>query len=196
MGQVFVAPVEYRFDGMVIRPYRPGDGPALSEAVVASYDHLKETMPWARETYPVDEAEVTARKIASRYLADEDYSLALFEGDRLLGGTGFHMRQGPPHWRATEIGMWIRADASGQGLGTRLLDAMLDWGFTEWGWERIVWRCDTANLASARVAQKCGLRLEGTNRGAHVREGEEGRRDTQVYAILRPEWEALRQGKS
>ncbi|MBS1707218.1 MAG: GNAT family N-acetyltransferase [Armatimonadetes bacterium] len=185
----FVAPVEFTFDGLVIRPYRPGDGPALATATVESYDHLRPTMPWAVSEYPIDQAELQARRMAADYLSQKDYPVGLWDGERLLGGSGFHMRQGPVEWKASEIGMWIRVDAAGKGLGTRFLRAMLEWGFTEWGFERLVWRCDTTNLASASVARKCGMVLEGTNRGAAAAKTEGGARpDTYFFAMLRSDW--------
>ena len=83
--------------------------------------------------------------------------------------------------------MWIRATEANRGWGTRVLSAMLDWGFGEWGWERLEWRCDTRNLASARVAIKNGLTLDGTLRSnALAPLGD--RRDTHVFGILKSEW--------
>lgn len=83
--------------------------------------------------------------------------------------------------------MWVRASEAGRGLGTRLLGAMLSWGFSEWPWLRLAWRCDDRNRASMRVAEKCGLRLEGLLRGQAAEVGG-GRRDTATFAITRDEW--------
>jgi RimJ/RimL family protein N-acetyltransferase len=64
---------------------------------------------------------------------------------------------------------------------------MVRWGFTEWPWVRIVWRCDTENIASARVAEKAGMIKEGCMRSdTVVAPGK--RRDTFLYAILKDEW--------
>lgn len=183
----FLAPIEFSKDGIVLRCYRPGDSPALRESTLASFEHLRPWMAWAKDDYPVQEAEAVARRVASKYLSGEDFTLGVWREDRLLGGTGFHLRHGPIEWGTAEIGMWIRADASGHGLGTRVLRMMLEWGFTEWGWRRLVWRCDTRNLASARVAEKCGLIREATMRSESV--GVDGeRRDMHLYAIVREDW--------
>jgi ribosomal-protein-alanine N-acetyltransferase len=83
--------------------------------------------------------------------------------------------------------MWVRASEAGRGLGTQLLEAMLRWGFTAWPWLRLSWRCDPRNVASVRVAEKAGLRLEGTLRSHEL--GVDGsRRDTACYAALREDW--------
>lgn len=177
-----VRPLCFEGQGFVLRPYRPGDGKALNEATRASYDHLKPWMPWASDTQTPGEAEEIIWKLAGNYLLGNDFTIGIFEGETLLGGTGFHLRVGPEVWKCAEIGMWIRADRASTGLGTKVLAAMLEWGFGEWGWERLVWRCDTTNLASARVAEKCGMIREGTMISELV--GTDGtRRDSHWYAL-------------
>lgn len=184
---IFIPPTHFDGDGFVLRIYRAGDGSALAEAVNASYEHLKPWMPWATMEQTPDEGEATCRRLAANFLSGNDFTLGIWQDDTLLGGTGFHMRCGPMSWKAAEIGMWIRADQAGSGLGSRVLAAMLAWGFGEWGWERLVWKCDTTNYASARVAEKNGLLLEATHRSDAV--GVDGtRRDTHLYAILRSEY--------
>ena len=117
--------------------------------------------------------------------------LGVWRDDELLGGTGFHLRHGGRELGTIEVGMWICASAAGAGLGRKVLAALLHWGFTTWGWERIVWMCDTRNAASIRVAEKNGLTREGVFRADRL-DGDGTRRDTAVFAILRPEWLARR----
>jgi RimJ/RimL family protein N-acetyltransferase len=183
----FFAPAEYSADGMTLRAYRPGDGPALAIAVNASYEHLKTFMPWATTNQSDEESEAIVRRFAGEYLLNQNYVIGIWIDGELAGGTGFHLRGGSRALRNAEIGMWIRGSYAGQGLGTRVLAAMLRWGFTEWVWERLTWHCDTRNTASMRVAEKNGLRLEGTLR-ADALDPAGQRRDTYLYAILREEW--------
>jgi RimJ/RimL family protein N-acetyltransferase len=82
--------------------------------------------------------------------------------------------------------MWMARHTAGRGLVTEVVVAMLRWGLTDWPWERIEWRCETRNSASARVATKAGMHLDGTLRSASVdRTGE--RCDLQVFSMLRGE---------
>jgi RimJ/RimL family protein N-acetyltransferase len=183
----FLAPLEYAAGELLIRAYRPGDGPALQRAATASYEHLRPWMPWARPEQSVAESEALCRTFAGHYLLGDDFTLGIWRGDALLGGSGFHMRHGGVASGNTEVGMWISAAEAHGGLGTRVLGLLLEWGFSAWPWQRIVWRCDARNLASARVAEKNGLTLEGTAR-ADAPDVEGVRRDTLLYAILREEW--------
>lgn len=192
MSTFFFAPEWISERDLTVRSYQPGDGPALSLALNASYDHLHRWMPWAKPHQTDDESEAAVRRFRGNYLLNTDFVLGIWltgpDGPRLAGGTGFHLtRGGSLDTRAADIGMWIAAPVAGQGLGTRVLRLLLRWGFDAWPWERLTWHCDTHNRASARVAEKAGLQLEGTLRqnwpdvGGH-------RRDTRLYSMLKAEW--------
>jgi RimJ/RimL family protein N-acetyltransferase len=183
----FVAPTSFSSDGFTVRAYQPGDGRELCVATTSSYEHLRPWMPWATPEDSVEAAEVRCRRFAARYLLSEDFVLGIWVGDQLAGGTGFHLRNAPLTLQSAEIGMWIRGNYAGQGLGTRVLHAMLKWGFEDWGWQRLSWHCDTRNLASASVARKNGLLLEGTLRSDAL-DVKGQRRDTFVFSMLRDEW--------
>lgn len=186
-SEPFFAPSAYQAGDLLIRAYQLGDGPALQRAVVQSYEHLRPWMPWARAEQSVEQSEAICRNAAAHYLLGDDFTLGLWLGDELVGGTGYHLRHGSVTSGNAEIGMWISATQAGKGLGTHALAAMLAWGFTEWPWQRLVWQCDTRNLASARVAEKNGLTREGTLR-ADAFDVQGQRRDTHIYAMLRNEW--------
>lgn len=171
----------------VVRSYDVGDGRALQEAVVSSYDHLKTYMLWAKPNQTPEDAEASVRRFRANYLLGDDYPLGIWSPDEseLWGGTGFHLRDGPAEWLNAEIGMWIRASHAHQGLGTDVLRHLVSWGFTDWQWERLTWHCDPDNQASLRVAEKAGLEREALLRSQQVR-GDGQRRDTVRYVTLRP----------
>lgn len=183
------APERFETSEFVLRSYDVGDGPLVSDAVNSSYDHLRPWMPWAKPDQSVEVSEKLVRQFRARYLLSEDFVIGIFsvDGRQLLGGTGFHLREGPISSGCAEIGMYVRQSEASRGLGTRVLRALIQWGFTEWPWLRLAWRCDQRNVSSARVAEKAGLRLEGVLRGQRAEVGE-GRRDTACYAVLKSEW--------
>ncbi|MDQ2807866.1 MAG: GNAT family N-acetyltransferase [Chloroflexota bacterium] len=191
MDDPFLAPTDLITDRFHVRPYRAGDGPLLNEAVRHSYEHLRTFMSWAMPDTTPAESERLVRTFCGRYWLDQDFGMGIFHpaGHRQLGGTGYHLRQGALSNGSAEIGMWIRADAAGQGLGTAVLQALLEWGFTAWSWERLIWRCDTRNTASAHTAARAGMQLEGCERRGLL-DGSGTRHDCQVYAALKGEWAA------
>ncbi|KAI9022391.1 acyl-CoA N-acyltransferase [Hyaloraphidium curvatum] len=184
----FLAPLERADGDILLRAYRPGDGPALRAAVTKSYQHLRPWMPWAKPEQTDAEAESTARKFCADYLSHREFVLGIWVGGELAGSTGFHLRGRDMMDCTAEIGMWIAADRAGQGLATRVLRIILEWGFSdEWPWRRLFWRCDARNKPSARVAEKGGLTFEGTMR-SEVLDVEGGRADMMMFSMLREEW--------
>jgi len=185
----FRAPERTASASFVIRCYRPGDGAAVHEAVTASFDHLEPWMPWVDREQTLAQTEGLMRSFRARYLIGEDFVLGVWTPDeaRLLGGTGFHLREGGLETHQAEIGMWIRAQEVGRGLGTAVLRHMLRWGFDEWGFLRLSWRCSADNLASQRLAERAGMAWEGVLRGQHD-EVSGGRCDTVCFGALAGEW--------
>lgn len=149
-----------------LRSYMPGDGEALAEATNASFEALRTFMPWARPHQSAAEAEATVRRFRGRWLLDEDFTLGIFDptSGLLLGGTGFHLRFGPRQTGMAEVGMWVRGDQQGLGLGASVLEGLLRWGFQVWGWQRLVWKCAASNERSRRAAVRVGMELEGVTR--------------------------------
>ena len=184
-----LAPERHAARGFVLRSYRTGDGAALAAALEGSYDHLRTFLPWAEPRTSERAAERRVRHFRAQWLLARDFVVAVAnEADtEILGGTGFHLRGAKLEVRTAEIGMWLRPDAAHAGLGTRVLVAMLEWGFSAWPWERLSWHCSTRNLASIRVAEKAGMTREGVLRGDRIEtDGERG--DTMLFGALRGHW--------
>ena len=80
-----------------------------------------------------------------------------------------------------EIGWWIVRRAWGRGYATEGAVAARDEAFGHLGLRRLIARLQPANVASAHVAERIGLRLESEATGAH---GEPIR----VYAQSRADW--------
>jgi RimJ/RimL family protein N-acetyltransferase len=76
----------------------------------------------------------------------------------------------------------------GNGYGTEAELAILDFGFRDLGLLRVSMICDSENIGSWRIMEKCGMRREG-----HTIKGEWNSKrkkhfDQYHYAILKSEW--------
>jgi len=71
---------------------------------------------------------------------------------------------------------------------TEAMALMMRWAFRS-GYRRYEWKCDAANLASRRAAERLGLSYEGVFRQAGVVKGRN--RDTAWFAAIDAEWPAL-----
>jgi len=186
----FIPPQQFETPAFTLRCYRIGDGKLLSAAVNASYDHLKTFMDWAKPLQTEAESVRLVQKFRRNYLQAREFTFGIFstDGSQLLGGTGYHMREGPLLQGNAEIGMWIRGDQAGKGVGTSVLQALIRWGFTEWPWQRLSWRCAGKNHASRKVAVKASMQQEGVLRSQRLL-ADGTRDDTYCFAILRSEFE-------
>lgn len=89
---------------------------------------------------------------------------------------------------SAEIGWVISPAASGRGLATEAVRALMDTAFDVYGLRRLTAKIDADNVRSAALAERLGLRRE-----AHFVENEwfKGRwSDLLVYAVLDREWRA------
>ena len=91
-----------------------------------------------------------------------------------------------PDARSAALGYCLDRAAWGHGYATEAARALVGWAFATLDLNRVQAECDTRNLASARVLQKLGFRLEGTLREDCVVDGEVS--DSWVYGLLRREW--------
>lgn len=82
------------------------------------------------------------------------------------------------------VGYWLDRSHRGLGILSEVLPVVLDFAFAPTGLaaQRVQWRAFSGNLASARVAQKSGLRFEGVARLGVM--GREHREDDWMAAIL------------
>ena len=186
-GNGWLPPERFDAGAFVLRSLMPGAGPALHAAVAESRVVLRPRMAWVTAHRDVHASERIVRERRARWLLQEDFTIGIFaaDGATVIGGTGFHLREGPLDGRQAEVGMWLRTSWQGHGVGTDVLRTLLRWGFSPaWGWLRLSWRCDADNLASIRVAEKAGLRCEGVLRHQASPTAGGPRRDTWCVAAL------------
>jgi [ribosomal protein S5]-alanine N-acetyltransferase len=92
---------------------------------------------------------------------------------------------------AREIG-WTLSDLTlrGQGLTTEAAALLVDYLFENWPVHRLQCGMHVHNHASRRVAEKCGFKHEGIQRGMVFVAGEY--RDCHALSLLRSDWRALK----
>jgi len=167
---------------LVIRCWEPRDAPLLKNALDTSLDHLHAWMPWAREEPKPLEAKVELlRLFRGKFDLDQDYVYGMFSPDEgeALGGSGLHTRVGDD---ALEIGYWIRASATRQGIATETAAALTRVAFELCGVDRVELHIDPANEASLGVPRNLGFTEEAT-----LRRRLPVARDMVVFTLFRDE---------
>ncbi len=86
--------------------------------------------------------------------------------------------------RRAGMGYWLAASARGRGIATEAVRLLAGWGFGVLGVERLEAMIHPENLASQRVAERCGFTREGLLRAHMLKANSEQRRDSLVYGLL------------
>jgi RimJ/RimL family protein N-acetyltransferase len=91
-------------------------------------------------------------------------------------------------YKQGEVGFVVHPAHQRRGYATEAAQALLDFAFNTMALHRVIGRLEARNIASARVFEKLGMRLE-----AHFIENEWVKGEWQselLYAILAQEWRA------
>ena len=139
--------------------------------------------------------EIMLQGVAEKRLEDESLSkensemfLVVDEKETILGRV-FHFKT-IPYFNAREIGFGLfTREARGKGMMTEAVGLLTDYLFNTLLINRLAIHVHVDNIASEKVAIKCGYQKEGVARGASFSRGKHI--DIAMYALLREEW-ALR----
>lgn len=189
MTDPLLVDVPERLDGerTVLLAPRAGLGAELAVVVTQSLSHLRPWMAWAQDAPTAESAELVVRRMQADFIARRDLTWHLHarradgSAGRLLGGAGLHRMD----WavRRFEIGYWVRPEAAGRGHASEAVRLLVALAFDRLAARRVEIRCDTRNVRSRAVAERCGFELEGVlRRDALGVDGEV--RDTAVYSRI------------
>jgi RimJ/RimL family protein N-acetyltransferase len=185
---------------VVVRPLEPDDAPAVAAACQDPL--IQDLCYFVPSPYGLADAEEFIARARRGFVAGAELHCAVVEAGSgvLLGAVDLVYF---PDREAGETGYWVAPEARGRGVATAAVRLMQRYAFAQLGLERLELMTEPRNLASQRVAEKAGFRLEGTLRGLLASRGERdrelvdpahGRIDQLLYALLRAEWEASTRG--
>lgn len=166
---------------VLLRPHRAADVP---DVALACRDEL--TQRWLPLPNPYTDADAVAwcTEMAPRFRTSGEgieWAAIRRSDDRLIGSFG--LKRTDWRGRSSEIGYWVAPWARGEGLAVEGVQAIARWLLVEQGFERMVLRAATGNVASQRVAEKAGFTREGIARNAGFTN--DGRVDLVVFSLIR-----------
>ncbi|MFP5113224.1 GNAT family N-acetyltransferase [Bacillaceae bacterium C204] len=175
-------PEQFYTERLLIRMPLPGDGKAVYQAMQASFNELKDWMPWAHREQTEEDVEANMREAHAKFLTREDLRLHIFnrETGEFIGSSGLHRI----NWTIPkfEIGYWIDTRHNGRGYITEAVKAITKFSFTELNAKRIEIRCDSKNIKSRAIPERLGFTLEGILRNDGISADTQELRDTCIYA--------------
>lgn len=172
-------PVEITAGRLHLRPWQPGDEPALLAACTDP-----EVVRWTQVPHPhtLEHARSYAAELAPQGWS-EGTSLTWAVCDsttaQVLANVALRRSGDDGTW---DVGFWALPGARGRGVVPEALGAVCRWAFAVLSAERIEWRAQVGNTPSRRVAEKAGFGIEGVARRGLVHRGE--RVDCWVGALL------------
>jgi RimJ/RimL family protein N-acetyltransferase len=151
-----VAPDSLHVGEYVVRKYETTDAQALVDAVTDSYKHLEPWMSWIKfEPQTVAQREELIKTWSEAWDDRTDFAMGIFLGDRVVGGTGLHLRGDV---NTVEIGYWVHVDYIGRGIATQVSRALTEAAFALWEEiDTVVIIHDEANIASGKVPDLLGF---------------------------------------
>jgi putative acetyltransferase len=120
---------------------------------------------------PLPSAEMWRQRLWER--EEGLFSLVACVEDEVVGEISLHAT--PTRWRmrhVASIGMAVRDDWQGKGVGTALMQAVLDLADNWLNLSRIELRVYTDNTPAIALYEKFGFEIEGTHRRMAFRNGE------------------------
>lgn len=169
-------PVEINLGLYYLRALRADEHIDDRPAIVEGFAD-PDTRQWVRG-YRIDSLADAGRYIAHRneeWAKDTRFSWAVADPTtgELLGEVGLKdldLIEG-----TAEAACWTHPAGRGRGMASRALSAALRFGFGAIGLQRVVCKHFESNVASARVAQKCGFELIDRVEQAMLGDGTEER---------------------
>lgn len=170
----------------VLRSFRAADAPAFHAVIAENRAHLDRWLRWSSGIQSVEDAERFLAEFTRKEAAGDGFHLGLWCDGVLAGGAVcWYIHR---HHRNAEVGYWLSRAFAGRGLATRAAVAVVDHLFAVERLHRVEMQCAVENSASRAVAERVGLKPEGTRRQSHWIT--DRFLDHVVYGILAPEWAA------
>jgi RimJ/RimL family protein N-acetyltransferase len=150
--------------GIIVQRWSTSDIDELVEAVNDTLDELRPWMPWAQQPSTSEGMAVVLAEACSAWEERREFSFVIRDDHGqhdLVGCCGLHNRVGVG---ALEIGYWVRAGHTGQGIATEAARLLTRSALALGRVECVEIRCDEANVRSAAIPPKVGFRLDRVER--------------------------------
>lgn len=144
---------------LVLRPFRPSDAQAVQH--LAGDYRVAEPTANLPHPYPDGAAEewIAAHPSAFATRSSVVYAICLAKDEELVGAISLSLMS-DVHHRA-ELGYWIGFPYWSRGICSEAAKVLISYGRSEFQLTRIVCRCLSRNIGSARVMEKAGFVREG-----------------------------------
>jgi len=118
-------------------------------------EYLSKWLPWPKHTHSSEDSKVFIESVAQKRNNGEEYGFGIELEDSLVGHISLmHLKDD----KEPEIGYWIASNSAGNGLTTRSVVALTQFGLKTLGLKKIIIRAHPDNIGSNKVAEKAGYK--------------------------------------
>jgi len=162
---------------VTLEPFTTDDIPRIAELAndTRISDNLRDYFP---SPYTIADAENFLELIKAQ---NPKENLAIYWGQELVGNIGIHPFSDIYRFGG-EIGYWLGVEYWGQGIMSKAVPLIIEYGFDVLNLRRIQAGVIGYNLASARVLEKSGMTLEATLKDRACKLGTF--HDEMIYSII------------
>ena len=172
---------------LILRPIKAGDEQQIYK--FCSTEHIYKTLltmppPYTKQ-HAMDKVKSSLEHIK---LGDKfPFAITLKGNDDLIGIIDLR-----PNYelKFAELGYWLGYEYWGQGIMTEAARAVMKFAFDDLSMHKLIIKAYTTNPASARVAVKCGFKLEGCQKEIYYLRGEY--MSNELYGITEQEYRKLK----
>jgi ribosomal-protein-serine acetyltransferase len=150
---------------VIARPLTVSDAPAMHTLLSQNRTHLDMWLRWSGALQTLSDVERFIEMFEQKQAVRDGFHYGIWVADKLAGGVVcWYINRDNKN---CELGYWLAASFTGQGLATKAARAAINYLFTQENLHRIEMQCGVQNTASRAVAERCGLIQEGIRRESH-----------------------------
>ena len=175
-----------RLDGETyLRQVQASDASEIYRAIDSGRDHLDPWLPFVALTLAESDSEEFVNSVINAPESSKEFVFIINSREQFSGLIGF--RQTDRANRKTEIGYWLTHSATGRGIATESVRALLRFAFGSLGMNRVQIKCATGNERSKNIPKRLGFVYEGIERdGELLSDGKFT--DIEVYSMMKREF--------
>ena len=128
----------------------------LFAMTVKDRDYLSKWLPWPKHTLSSEDSKAFIESVIQKRKNEEEYGFGIVQDGNLVGHISLmHLKDE----KEPEIGYWIASNSAGQGIVTKAVIALTQFGINMLGLKKIIIRAHPDNIGSNKVAEKAGYKF-------------------------------------
>lgn len=169
---------------LFLRTVTAADAEAVFALTNLSRSTLREWLPWLDMTTDVQDTRNYIQSCITGFEAKKSLSTVIIYNKKIVGIAGFNNIN---HANKTVyIGYWLSKDAQGNGIMTKVVEALCQYTFEELQFNKVEIRAAVGNTKSRAIPERLGFVKEGTIRSAEWLYDQFV--DHVIYGLLANEW--------